>query len=316
MIRVHHGTGVRLAALVLAIGLSAVCAAAAEQKPEAASPAPELKQIEVNDTRVEYLEEGGGPVVLLISPGVLPPVVWKEIQRRLSQSFRVIAIDPNGMLTPATDDSSATQQLLQNYRAFMDAMGIRAAHLVGASVGGGIAVALAHHFPEKALTATSSGGFEGAGWLTDIEARLHQVAPRSKREVRDLLSSTTVRYRGGQAPEDLIDALAQPLVGRQADRMVRRFTTSTLSDIRSGFIATMTEYVEAPVLLLAGDQDRMRPPEWNDRARAAIGDVTFVPVANAGHLAFLDQPEQVATAITQFIQEKNGTDWVKRHFGF
>ncbi|MDE2008280.1 MAG: alpha/beta hydrolase, partial [Rhodospirillales bacterium] len=56
--------------------------------------------------------------------------------------------------------------------------------------------------------------------------------------------------------------------------------------------------IKAPTLLIWGAADRVMPPSYAERFRAGIGGPSEIRmIADAGHLAELDQPDAVAAAI-------------------
>ncbi|MBT5455078.1 MAG: alpha/beta fold hydrolase [Rhodospirillaceae bacterium] len=60
--------------------------------------------------------------------------------------------------------------------------------------------------------------------------------------------------------------------------------------------------VTCPTLYVRGNEDRIIPASYADKFRDGItGEVTIESIADAGHLAELDQPEQTAQLITDFM---------------
>ena len=56
--------------------------------------------------------------------------------------------------------------------------------------------------------------------------------------------------------------------------------------------------IEAPTLVLWGEQDRILPKSYAEKFVAGIkGPTRAHTVADAGHLAYLDQPEATARAV-------------------
>ena len=59
--------------------------------------------------------------------------------------------------------------------------------------------------------------------------------------------------------------------------------------------------IQAPTLLMWGEQDRIMPRSYADRFASGIGGTTEMTVIDgAGHLAELDKPREVAAAILAF----------------
>jgi pimeloyl-ACP methyl ester carboxylesterase len=60
--------------------------------------------------------------------------------------------------------------------------------------------------------------------------------------------------------------------------------------------------IEAPTLVLWGEADRVLPPSYAKKFATGIngginGSTRIQTIPNAGHLAYLDQPEAVAKAV-------------------
>ena len=61
--------------------------------------------------------------------------------------------------------------------------------------------------------------------------------------------------------------------------------------------------ISCPVLVAYGDEDLITRPEYNQRVAAAIPGARVAEIPRAGHLAFLEQPEAMNAAISNFLQE-------------
>lgn len=112
----------------------------------------EDKFVEAGGFRLRYIEAGQGPVVLLFhgaSLGSSADVFRRNLGPLAAGGLRAIAFDfPGFGLSSYTDDGSVAQKK-KVALAFMDAMGIGKAALVGHSQAGNIAVALALESPER-----------------------------------------------------------------------------------------------------------------------------------------------------------------------
>jgi pimeloyl-ACP methyl ester carboxylesterase len=61
--------------------------------------------------------------------------------------------------------------------------------------------------------------------------------------------------------------------------------------------------ISVPVLVLAGDADRITPPSTGQSMAAAIPHARLVVVPRAGHLGPLENPRFVNASLRQFIAE-------------
>jgi pimeloyl-ACP methyl ester carboxylesterase len=110
------------------------------------------KFLSVDGLKIRYFEDGTGPEVLLLhgaSLGSSADVWERNLAPLASYGLKVIAYDQPGF---GGSDNPADYSVAYRRRfilIFMDALGIRRAHMVGHSQAGGMAVGLAFDQPEK-----------------------------------------------------------------------------------------------------------------------------------------------------------------------
>jgi 2-hydroxymuconate-semialdehyde hydrolase len=111
--------------------------------------------IEHDGMRTAYIEAGEGPPLLLLhgsGPGVSALANWRgTMQSDLISRYRLIAPDVVGFgMTSAPEGTPFDQaSRLRQLAGFMDAMGLGKVGLVGNSMGGALALGLAHHHRER-----------------------------------------------------------------------------------------------------------------------------------------------------------------------
>ncbi len=116
---------------------------------------PEIGQsIEVNGIRTNYHRQGSGEPVFLIhgsGPGVSAWANWRLTIPVLAERFDVIAPDIVGF--GFTDRPEGFDYGMENWRShlmgFADALGLGRFSLVGNSFGGGLALSMAVHHPDR-----------------------------------------------------------------------------------------------------------------------------------------------------------------------
>jgi pimeloyl-ACP methyl ester carboxylesterase len=120
----------------------------------------EDKFVQAGDFRIRYIEAGEGPVVLLFhgaSLGSSADVFRRNLGPLAAGGFRVIAFDfPGFGLSDYTEDGSVALKKKVTI-AFMDALGIDNAAMVGHSQAGNIAVGLAFETPERVTHVVALG---------------------------------------------------------------------------------------------------------------------------------------------------------------
>ena len=158
-----------------------------------------VERCDVRGRTVAFRQLGAGPVVVLVHGLAGTMETWDRVIEDLSSRCTVVAMDLPGhgrSAAPAGDYS--LEAYASCVRDLLDALGHRAATVVGHSLGGGVAMQFAYHYPERCerLVLVSSGGL-GA----DVSIALRAAAlPGSERVValianRYLIAAATIVSR-------------------------------------------------------------------------------------------------------------------------
>jgi pimeloyl-ACP methyl ester carboxylesterase len=185
----------------------------------------------------------------------------------------------------------------------LDALGIRAAHLVGASMGGFIAQLVAINHPERVLSLTSimSGpGGEDEVAATPEGAAVLMVAPPDTREERIEVAMNIHRTLAG-AGDQLDNAVEKARAERSIDRAyyplgVGRQLVAILS---AGSRLERLKHVRVPTLIVHGTDDILVPIENGRLVAGAVPGARFIEIQGMGH----DIPERVWSELADGIEE-------------
>ncbi len=109
------------------------------------------KIVTADNKKIHYIEKGAGRPVILIHGFLYNTIMWNKNIDELAKKFKVYAIDLWGWGYSQRLDANAYSFDLYSRQviAFMDAMKIPRASLVGQSMGGGISVYTAAHNPDR-----------------------------------------------------------------------------------------------------------------------------------------------------------------------
>jgi pimeloyl-ACP methyl ester carboxylesterase len=183
----------------------------------------------------------------------------------------------------------------------MDTLGIKSAHVVGASMGGMIAQEIAITFPERVRSLTSimstTGNPKVPGPTREAAAVLMAPPPATKEEYFARFAQTWNVLRNGSFPEDeALDpararrtyerGLNPPGVGRQLRAI-----------LASGSRKERLRSVKAPTLVIHGTVDPLVNPEGGKDTAASIPGAKLVMIEGMGHALPIPMWPQIIDAI-------------------
>jgi len=169
----------------------------------------------------------------------------------------------------------------------MDVLGIKSAHLVGASMGGMIAQEIAISFPQRVRSLTSIMSTTGNPRLPqptrEATAILMAPPPSSREEFLDRFGKTWKVLRAGSFPED--EALDRGRAERTFERGlnpagVGRQLRAVLA---SGSRKERLHAVKAPTLVIHGTVDPLVRPEGGKDTAASIPGAKLLMIDGMGH---------------------------------
>ena len=253
-----------------------------------------------NGVRLPFAEQGdrgGVPMVLL--HGFLDS--WRSFELVLPflhTSIRAIALTQRGH-GDASRPASGYRVLdfAEDLAAFMDAVGVRAAVLVGGSSGGLVAQRFALDHPERVLGLALLGS---------------PVTLRDKPAVREWWDSTVSRlsdpvdpglvraFQAGTLARSVPPSFLEAMV-RESLKVPARVWRETMAGFLEDDQSAELEKIAAPTLMLWGDQDALTQTD-QERLRTAIADSRLVVYEGAGHTLYWEEPARVAHDLVAFAE--------------
>jgi pimeloyl-ACP methyl ester carboxylesterase len=183
----------------------------------------------------------------------------------------------------------------------MDVLGIKSAHLVGASMGGMIAQEIAISFPERVRSLTSimstTGNPKVPPPTREATAVLMAPPPATKEEYFDRYAKTWKILRVGSFPED--EALDRSRAERTYQRGlnpagVGRQLRAVLA---SGSRSERLRAVKAPTLVIHGTVDPLVHPVGGKDTAASIPGAKLLMIDGMGHALPIPMWPQIIDAI-------------------
>ncbi len=255
---------------------------------------PQESFIDLDGQPIRVWRKGSGPVIGYFAGwGGLPR--WTPFLDELARHRTVVAPSlpgfPGGGRAHADLDSHL-DWIVATRRIFV-AAGLEGADLVGSSIGGGLAAEIAALWPagpRRLVLIAPLGFYDENDPPADVFARRADEYPA-------FLCANPDAWRAlVAAPEGHNDVDWEIEQSRAAEAGARLLwpIANTHLDRRAPMITQRT-------LLIWGEADRVMPRAYADKwARAIPGGAASRIIPDAGHLAELDQPANVARAVLDF----------------
>ncbi len=221
----------------------------------------------------------GDPVVLVHGFGG-DKNSWLFVQQPLSETHTVHALDLPGHGQSGKDVGDGSLDTLAGVvLGLLDAVGAQRAHLVGHSLGGAVAAAVAAQTPDRvaSLTLLAPAGF---GSEADAEYLRGFAGAASRRELKPLLGRLFADE--SQVTRQLVDDL---LKYKRLDGVAEalRILLDTLldGDRQAIDLPALLDKVSVPVTVVWGEADRILPlPDGVELQRVKAGHMLHMEAAN------------------------------------
>ena len=190
--------------------------------------------------------------------------------------------------------------MAQDATGLMDVLGIKSAHLVGASMGGMIAQEIAILFPQRVRSLTSIMSTTGNSKdppTREAAAMLMAPPPATREEYFARFAQTWKILRVGSFPQD--EALDRARAERTFERGLnpagvgRQLRAILASGSRKQRLAS----VKAPTLVIHGTVDPLVRPEAGEDTAASIPGAKLLMIEGMGHALPIPMWPQIIDAI-------------------
>lgn len=241
-----------------------------------------------------YETEGTeNPALVLLHGAGGSHLSWPPELRRLA-GYSVYALDLPGHGKSNGPGEQSIAGYARQVSAWMEAVGLARAFLVGHSMGGAIALQMgaAYSHQVKGLALLSTGArlpvnpalLENAAspmnFPTAVESIVHWAfGPKTSPRVKELVAERLAEMRPS--------VLAGDLVACDTFDMLEQLGEITV-----------------PTLVVCGTADKMTPMRNSQFLYSKIAGAELVVVAEAGHMVMLEEAQAVGGALDGFIQAK------------
>lgn len=258
----------------------------------AAPQHPALLSYEIHGSR--------GPLVMMLHGLGSRGADWVLQIEALQERYQLVTVDLRGHgSSPPTPGWPTFRELAEDVVDLMDKLEVPRAHLVGLSMGGGVALQMAVDFSERVESLVI---VNAAATLRVPYARLPSAF------VRIVLLLTGRRRKLGEwvaaglFPRDDQQELREVASERIAGNLRRNYLQAVVAILRFDLRKRVVE-IAAPTLVVAGQLDRTVPLLSKLALAESIPGARLEVIEGSGHATPLDAPEAFNRLLVEFLGE-------------
>jgi non-heme chloroperoxidase len=277
-----------------------VSSAHAQPKPAAAKAARSGVVTLPSGVQVRYVERGAvdpSRVMIMLHGFTDSSYSFQSLMDRLDPTIQAIAIDQRGH-----GDSSkpgccyAPQDFADDVVAFMNARQIKAATIVGHSMGGFIAQLVAIRSPERVsglVIVGSSPTFANPA-VDGLLAAVKELSdPIDRKFVHEFQASTVFKPLDAGQLERFVDI---------SMKVPARVWNDVLTQLLNNDLRSEVRTIKARTLILWGDKDGVSTREDQATLFREIPNATLKVYESIGHSVHWEAPDRVAADLEDFVR--------------
>ncbi len=258
------------------------------------------KEVVVFGQKIQYVEAGTGPTVILLHGLGGSSQAWQFNIAALAEKYHVFAPDQIGF---GKSDKPLVNYRIRTYVDFLDQfckqLKIEHATLVGNSMGGWIAAMFTASFPDRVdkLILEDAAGYTPP---KDFDMRtLFGLNPTTRAGMKVLIGK--VFYNKAFQTDAVVD---QSIAARLAAGDGYTINSITDSIIRGeDFLDDVVKTIKRPTLIIWGRQDGLVSLADGERFNREIAGSKMIVIDECGHVPNVEKPVEFNAAVLKFLAE-------------
>ncbi len=256
--------------------------------------------------QLAYSMEGEGHPVVLLHGYLESSEIWRPLFEELAGRYRVIAPDlPGHGMSELPPGVPSLEKMGEALFSLFGELGVEHYCLLGHSMGGYLALAMAAQHPEQ-LRAFCL--FHSTPYADNDEKKLNRDravelirAGKKQQLVNNHSPNTFAPFNEGPMAAK-IDALKQMALKTTDQGIVYALEAMKSRPDRLEVLRGL----EVPVLVIQGLHDRFIAEELSRKIAGQVPGATHVFLEHSGHMGFLEEPRASSRYLIRFLDEVNG----------
>ncbi len=240
-----------------------------------------------NGIEINYEIAGEGPWVVLSHSLACNLHMWDEQMAGLTKKYKVLRFDTRGHgLSSAPPGPYTLEQMADDVKGLLDALGIKQAHWVGLSMGGMIGETFALKYPgvfqSMVLADTTSRRPPNADQMWG-----ERISVAQQQGMAALVESTLARWFTEPYRNTHKDVMAR-IANDICNTPVAGFVGCCQAIAKVDLLDRLKE-IKCPALIMVGDQDHGTPPEMARQIHANLSGSELLIIPSAAHISNIEQ---------------------------
>jgi pimeloyl-ACP methyl ester carboxylesterase len=270
-----------------------------------------MPEVRCGNVGVSYEEHGSGPPVVWIPGTGLRGSTWEPQVSHFRERFRCLTVDlrGSGQADGSGNADFTVADLAGDVAGWLDAIGVTRAVVAGLSLGSAVAQELALARPDLirglVLLATWSSTAREHHIRRHFESRLYALEHGP--------ADVYAQFAFWMSSPSLYDH--EPDRQAEVERLLARHLSPSLAGTAGHFRADLghetrdrLHRIGCPCLVVHGAEDLITLPWYNRTVAELIPGASLASVPAAGHLAWLERPDEVNELIDGFLSDLPAVD--------
>ncbi|WP_430461296.1 alpha/beta fold hydrolase [Thalassolituus sp. LLYu03] len=245
----------------------------------------------------------GKPVIVMLHGYSADKNVWPRFARHLTDDYEIIIPDMagHGDSPYQADWSYRMPAQADRLQRLLSAMDVKAAHVIGNSMGGFLTATFAINYPDMTLSATM---VDPAGVMSPEPSDMFRMLAEGKnpfiignRKEFDDFYAMTMQHPP-VVPDIVLEAVYEKYKSRRSE-LQKIFDDFHASD----YVEDRLGELKAPAMLWWGDHDRLLHVSAVDRWKAGIPQLEVHVFKGYGHMPMMEMPGDTADLYHQFLSQ-------------
>jgi pimeloyl-ACP methyl ester carboxylesterase len=258
----------------------------------------------INGARIDYVREGEGLPLILLHAGVADHRMWAPQMRAFAKQFDCIAPDMRGF--GRSELPPQPWSPVADVLGLIDHLHVKPVHVVGCSIGGGVAIDFALEHGERISKLVLVGpGISGVHFGARYPELFAEIEAADKAGDHGAIVEADARLwlDGPRRPAGYVKDPLRELFFEMDSNFDSDFDRAPIQNIEPPAAERLHE-ITAPTLVVVGDEDA--PPVFDavELLMEKVPHARKAVIHDAAHLPNLEHPDEFNRVVLEFLLEE------------